>query len=126
MVSNIDIVTVTATYTSLASTFPVRPFEFVFVPPGPLIYGALIPALVLLPSPQLTDSGGLVFLSINGSFDGSGAEGVICDFACDGVTTSHQIDAGGLSGVPIPEPSFAPLLGLLVLFLVLSALSKNS
>ena len=115
IISSIDIETSEATYTLVASTFPLQPFEFVFVP-GPLSFGAKIPALVLLPSPQLTDSGGSVPLCCS---NGPSEEGAICDDACDGVTTSHYVDGGVLSATAIPEPNCAPLLGFLGLFLAL-------
>jgi hypothetical protein len=115
-VSNIDIVTALATYTSTAPAFPIEPFDFVFVPSVPLVFGAKIPALVLFPSPTLTDAGGSVALSGANSFSG---EGLICDNACDAVITSHQTEAGTLTGTAIPEPSFGPLLSGISLFFVL-------
>jgi hypothetical protein len=98
-VSNINIVDGSTTFTQLASTFPVRPFEFVFVPSGMLTVGVPEPALVLFPTPALTDAGGTV--SLAGSI-----EGLICDSACDGVTTSATVDAGTLtSTLPAQTPA---------------------
>jgi len=119
-VSNIDIVTALATYTSTAPAFPIKPFEFVFVPSVPLVTGANVPALVLFPASSLTDAGGTV--SVSSEVNGFSLEGVICDSACDGVTTAHQIDAGALTStavVPVPEPEFAPIWGAVSLCLLL-------
>src|ERR1022692_4926895 len=54
-VTNIDIVSGVTTYSFQASTFAVDPFEFVFVPTASLSFGASLPALLLVPSPGLTD-----------------------------------------------------------------------
>jgi hypothetical protein len=109
-VSNIDIMTNTATYTLLASTFPVHSFEFVFVTTSSLTFGVPSPALVLLPSPGLTDAGGSIPLCCSNGFSN---EGGICHDACDGVTTSHQVDAGVLTAaVPVTTPEPSPLLML--------------
>jgi RHS repeat-associated protein len=101
-VSNVQIVTSSGIYTSTTSFFSVKPFEFVFVPTGSLSYGAKLPALVLLPSQNLTNAGGSVSLCCS---NGSSFEGLICDDACDGVTTTHQIDSGVLSAGNAPAGS---------------------
>jgi 6-phosphogluconolactonase len=97
IVSNINIVSNAATYTKLVPTFPVLPFEFVFVPDVPLIIGHPTPALVLIPSPGLTNAGGTVSLF---GVNGISIEGAICDTACDGVVTGAQIDQGSLTAAP--------------------------
>jgi 6-phosphogluconolactonase len=97
IVSNINIVTATTTYTRLAPTFPVHPFEFAFVPDVQLTYGIPTRALVLFPSPGLTNAGGTV--SLFGA-NGISIEGLICDDACDGVTTGAQVDEGSLTSAP--------------------------
>jgi hypothetical protein len=113
-VSNVDIVTPLATYTSLASTFPVRSVEFAFIPSSTLVYGADLPALLLIVSPGLTDAGGVASLSGANGFSG---EGAICDDACDGITTDYQVDSGTLSAQntsAVPEPSLASILALII------------
>jgi len=117
--SDIDIVSEQGTFTVLASTWPAaqeNASELVITPNVPLFFGALVPALVLFPSPALTDSGGTVTLD---GVNGISSVGVIRDDACDGVTTNKQIDEGNLVGTAIPEPSFAALLGFLGLSAVL-------
>jgi len=94
IVSNINIVTPTTTFTKLASTIPVTQFEFVFVPDVPLTNGVPTPALVLIPSPGLTNAGGTVPLF---GANGFSIEGAICDNACDGVTTGAQVNQGSLT-----------------------------
>jgi hypothetical protein len=119
-VSNIGIVSNLATYTSTASTFPVEPFEFVFIPNVPLVFGANFPALVLLPNTGLTDAGGTVALCCGNGFS---LEGAICHDDCFGVITLHQVQGGSL--VAVPEPTYAPLLaGTIVLLAILRRFGK--
>jgi 6-phosphogluconolactonase (cycloisomerase 2 family) len=97
-VTNINVVAGSTTYTQLASTFPVHPFEFVFVPSGTLTFGVPEPALVLFPAPFLTNAGGSV--SLTGA-NGISVEGLICKDACDDVGTSSQSQSGSsLSSTP--------------------------
>jgi 6-phosphogluconolactonase (cycloisomerase 2 family) len=97
-VSNINIVSGSTTYTQLASTFPVHPFEFVFVPSGMLITGIPEPALVLFPTPGLTNAGGSISLTGAG---GISIEGSICKNDCDGVITGSPAQSGSsLSSTP--------------------------
>ncbi len=97
IVTNINVSTATATFTNLAPTFPVRPYEFVFVPNVPLTNGVPTPALIFIPSPGLTNAGGTDSLF---GINGASLEGAICDSACDGVTTSSGIDQGSLTATP--------------------------
>jgi hypothetical protein len=120
-VTNIDIVTALATYTSIAPTFPAKPYEFIFIPSVPLSFGADIPALALFASPALTDAGGSVSL---GGINGFSSEGAICDDACDTVNLGHQIDQGELTGVSVPEPVYAPVLSVASFFLILRKRSE--
>jgi DNA-binding beta-propeller fold protein YncE len=94
IVSDINIFTPTTTFTKLASTTPVTQSEFVFIPDVPLTNGVPTPALVLIPSPGLTNAGGTVPLFGTNGFS---IEGAICDNACDGVTTGAQVDQGSLT-----------------------------
>ena len=118
VVSDINIMSSQATYLFQASTFPVQPFEFVFVPTAVLSFGATLPALVLLPSSALTDAGGTVPLCCSNGFS---LQGVICHDACSAVTTSHQADGfvTATGATTVPEPSITPLVGASVLFLAL-------
>ena len=126
-VSNVDIVTDLATFTTQATTFPVEPFEFAFVPSVPLVFGAKIQALLLLPSPELTDAGGTVALCCSNGFS---SNGLICSDACDSINAGQGIEAGvlttqsAISGVP--EPSFVPILTVTSLLLVSLCEGKRS
>jgi len=120
-ISNIDIVTGQATYTAVASTFPLRPSEFVFVPTATLTQGDPMPALVLFPSPAAADSVAVSNLA-NPADDSYSLEGVICHAACDAVTTSHQVEQGSLAAVP--EPGFAPILGFISLALTITGAAR--
>ncbi len=88
-ISNIDITSPFGTFTAVASTFPLRPTELVFVENGTLTFGVLQNALVLSPEGAgLTDAGGVVANNALLSMFGA-----ICDNACDGVT-SGDVDGG--------------------------------
>lgn len=100
-VSDIQIVSGSTIFTQLASTFPVHPFEFVFVPSGALTYGVPEPALVFFPTPGLTNAGGTDSLTGTNGFSN---EGSICKDACDDVETGSQAESGSsLSSTP-PAP----------------------
>ena len=116
-ISNINIVTGLATYTTLDPTLSNGPFEFVFVPNVPLTFGAKVPALVLALTPGLTDAGGSVQLS---GANGFSAEALTCNDDCASASTLHQVDEGQLTAAAIPEPSSALLLatGGLLFFLL--------
>jgi hypothetical protein len=110
--SNIDILYNGLTYNTEASTFlALLPAAFVFIPNETLISGADIPALVLDPASALTDAGGSVGLS--------GGSAVVCNTDCSSAITNKQLDAGGLVSA-VPEPGFAPLLGLVGAAAILS------
>lgn len=85
------------------------PNAFVFTPAVALTNGAEIPALVLIPTPLLTNAGGSVSLS---GVNGFSAVGLICNSDCDSVVTDQQIDAGSLVGAAVPEPNSAALLAV--------------
>jgi len=97
IVTNIHVSTATTTFTRLAPTIPVSPYEFVFVPNIPLTFGVPTPALVFIPSPGLTNAGGTDSLF---GVNGFSIEGLICDSSCNGVTTSSQINQGSLTAAP--------------------------
>ena len=119
LVSNIDITSAETTFTELDPAFPVKPYEFAFVPAVPLTYGAKVPALFFTPAPGLTDAGGTVPLyGLAGGYPSFSIRGVECDDACDGITTSQQIESGALiASLPsaVPEPNFAMIDALAVL-----------